>query len=246
MYWFYMLKGLKESDGFLDTYNITTDVFIADNREEAKKYISNLFPNTPYRKPKNPTIDTKYIYLTESDRYWYDRHYKEAEITCNTCMETKKIVGTKNIQMFQNKEYCSEECREEAKKEYYQEYISEDDHVGLSKYKNEEVIGYIYKITNKLTMKCYVGQTIKPALFRWWQHLKIDKKFEQEEISELVFEVLEVVTYHSKTDSLYVNAKDKLNKREAFYIGLFNSVEEGYNEVQPKELEHDLFTISNF
>lgn len=245
MYWFYMLKGIKETEGFLETYNITTDVFIADNREEAKKYVSNLYPNTPYRKPKNPSIDSIYIYLTESDRYWYERQYKEVEITCNGCLEIKLIVGTKNIQLFQNNEYCSVECRDEAKKEYFQEYVSESDHVGLSRYKVDEVTGYIYKITNKSTMKSYIGQTIKPALFRWWQHLKIDKKFEQEEISELVFEVLEVVTYNSNTDTIYINAKDKLNKREAFYIRIFNSVEEGYNEVQPKEFEHNLFTISN-
>ncbi|HIW32430.1 MAG TPA: GIY-YIG nuclease family protein, partial [Candidatus Paenibacillus intestinavium] len=194
---------------------------------------------------KNPTIDNNYIYLTESDRYWYDRQYKEIEITCNGCMETKKIIGAKNIHLFQNNEYCSEECREAAKTEYYQEYISENDHVGLSRYKDDEVTGYIYKITNKRNMKCYVGQTIKPALFRWWQHLKIEKKFEQVDISDLVFEVLEVVTYNINADKLYANAKDKLNKREAFYISLFDSVEEGYNEVQPKEFEHDLFTINN-
>jgi hypothetical protein len=216
---------------------------MADNREEAKKYLSNMYPNMHYRKPKLHTIDSKYIYLTESSQYWYDRQYREVEVACNGCMRTKLITGTKNVKYFQNKEYCSDDCLEKAKKEYYQEYISEEDHIGLSKYK-DELVGYIYKITNKRTMRCYVGQTIKPALFRWWQHLKINKKFEQEDISELVFEVLEVVTFNSKTDSIYLNEKDKLNKREAHYISLYNAVEEGYNEVQPKEFEYDLFTIS--
>ena len=93
-------------------------------------------------------------------------------------------------------------------------------------------------------MKSYVGQTIKPPLFRFWQHLKIDKKFEQEDISELVFEVVEIITYDKVIDTIYMDEKDKLNKREAHFIQLFNCVDEGYNSVQPKEFEPDLFTIN--
>lgn len=92
-------------------------------------------------------------------------------------------------------------------------------------------------------MSCYVGQTVNAPLFRWWQHLKCDGKFEQFDLSELVFEVLEVVHYDSKTDAAYTDAKDKLNKREASYIRLFDAVEEGYNEVQPKEYEATLFDV---
>lgn len=242
MYWFYILKGFEETEGTLESINISSDVFIADDRTAAKKHLATLFPNLPYRKPKNPSLDNKYIYLAESDKYWYDRQHREVEITCNKCMQKKMITGTKNIKYFKDLEYCSIECMELAKKEYLDDYISEEDHVGLSRYK-DEIVGYIYKITNKHTLKSYVGQTIKPALFRWWQHLKIDKKFEQEDISQLVFEVLEVVTFSSKEDTLYTNSKDKLNKREAYYIKLYDTVNEGYNEVQPKEFEHNLFTL---
>lgn len=124
------------------------------------------------------------------------------------------------------------------------EYIHQDDHFGIGSLNREQIIGYIYKITNKRTMASYVGQTVKPPLFRWWQHLKVDGKFEQADITELVFEVLEIVTFNPTSDGLYENVKEKLNKREAYYIRLYDCVEEGYNAVQPKEVEVDLFTLA--
>lgn len=56
--------------------------------------------------------------------------------------------------------------------------------------------------------------------------------------------MLEIVEYNPELDSIK-SPKDKLNKREAHYIALFNSVEEGYNSIQPKEFEPDLFTLSD-
>ncbi|QTD41953.1 hypothetical protein [Sporosarcina sp. Te-1] len=57
------------------------------------------------------------------------------------------------------------------------------------------------------------------------------------DVTDLVFEVVEIVTFDTRNDGAYENAKDKLNKREAYYIRLYDCVEEGYNAVQPKELE---------
>lgn len=241
VYWFYMLKEIDE-----DTSNtIEQDVFIAESREDAKRYLKEKFGDIPFRKPKNAPNETKYIYLTESSQYWYDRLYKEVRFPCSWCGKETTVIGEKNIIRSYLGEYCSEECKNTAHEKANKEWINENDHVGLGNCDKSKLAGYIYKITNKRTMKCYVGQTVKPPLFRWWQHLKIDQKFEQADLTELVFEVLEIVEYNPKLDTVYGSAQDKLNKREAHYIALFNSVEEGYNSVQPKEFEHDLFTISS-
>lgn len=234
---------LKEIDGY-GSNTVEQDVFIAESREEAKKYLKEKFGDIPFRKPKNGTDGTKYLYLTESSEYWYNGLHKEIQYICSWCGKETKVIGEKNIIRSYRGEFCSEECKHAAHEEANKEWINKNDHVGLGVCDKSRLVGYIYKITNKRTMKCYIGQTVNPPLFRWWQHLKIDQKFEQSDLTELVFEVLEIVEYNPKLDSIYSDAKDKLNKREAHYIAIFNSVEEGYNSVQPKEFEHDLFTIS--
>mgnify|MGYP001051886831 CR=1 FL=1 len=244
IYWFYILKSIDKEG---NPYDIEKNVFIADTREKAKEKLLERFPETPFRKPKKWDEDTKYLYLTPSSEYWYDYHNKELEIVCECCEKKVKVLGQKNIIKNRFGEFCSLECKEQREREVGDntEFISERDHYGISNKTKEELVGYIYKITNKHSMKCYVGQTVKPALFRWWQHLKIDKKFEQQDISELVFEVLEVVTFNKDDKKLgvYSTAKDKLNKREAYYIRLFDCVDEGFNSIQPKELTYDLFSV---
>ncbi|MFS0883350.1 GIY-YIG nuclease family protein [Metabacillus niabensis] len=245
LYWFYILKGFKYEEKDLVNYNIDSNVLIARDREDAKKQLKNIYGELPYRKPKIYDESTKYIYLTPSDLYWYKYHNEELEIICTKCTKTISIRGHKNIISNKMGEYCSIECKNEHEEMVKDNtvWINENDHLGLSNYSGEMVIGYIYKITNKHTLKSYIGQTVKPALFRWWQHLKVDQKFEQVNISDLIFEVLEVVTYDTRLDTLYTNEKDKLDKREAHFIRLFNSVEEGYNSIQPKEIEYNLFNL---
>lgn len=242
-YWFYRLKEVTDSPYWHnDVENVEQDVFLANDRDEAKQQLKEKYPGLPFRKPKNAAVGTKYLYLTESDEYWYNRLYGEVRIECCWCNNTSMVIGEKNVLRNQKGDYCSTACKDASEKKDRQEWIDKDDHVCI-KEQDGILVGYIYKITNKRTMNCYVGQTVNAPLFRWWQHLKCDGKFEQADLSELVFEVLEVVHYNSSIDTLYRDAKDKINKREAYYIRLYDAVEEGYNEVQPKEVETTLFDI---
>lgn len=241
-YWFFRLKGFQE--GFSDPINIQDGVFEAENRDEAKKYLCEKFGKLPFRKPKNCIIGMQYLWLTESDQYWYDYHNSPVTIECKNCHEKKTIIGKRNLFYYRDNVLCSKECKEEEIKKYLSEWISEEDHVLTSlDEKNEELIGYVYKITDKRTMDSYVGQTVKPPLFRWWQHLK-NGRFEDAKLTDLVFEVLEVVTFEKGNDNellKYKDGQDKLNKREAYYIELFDCVNEGLNAVQPLT-ERTLFT----
>ena len=213
---------------------IAEDTFEAENREEAKKYCINTYGEYPFRLT-NKTNGSKYFYLTESSLYWYEWHHKKIKIECDYCHKIAEIPIKKR---FHNKfgEYCSIECQEK----HYEElvntidnenlWINEDDHLGVPKDNDLNIIGYIYKITNKNTLKCYVGKTIKPPLFRWWQHLKVDNKFEKSNISDLVFECLEIVTYDEMIEKTkYHCGADKLSAREAFYIHIYECLENGYN-----------------
>ncbi|MBG9693276.1 hypothetical protein ABD91_21300 [Lysinibacillus sphaericus] len=242
-YWFYRLKEVTDSEcAYNGVENIEQDVFVAVNREAAKQHLKEMFPGLPFRKPKNAEAGTRYLYLIESDEYWYNRMYGEVTVDCCWCSKTVTIIGEQNVPRNRHGSFCTKDCRDASVEKDRQELISKGDHVAIVP-KEGILVGYVYRITNKRTMKCYVGQTVHAPLFRWWQHLKIDQKFEQTDVSELVFEVLEVIHYDPNSDSQFENAKDKLNKREAYYIRLFDAVEEGYNEVQPKENEITLFNF---
>lgn len=87
----------------------------------------------------------------------------------------------------------------------------------------------IYKITNTITNKCYIGQAVD-IYKRWCDHCKhgcgIDtpqnnrlySAMQQDGIENFTFELLEECP------------REELNKKEAFYIDLYKSNEFGYNQ----------------
>lgn len=83
--------------------------------------------------------------------------------------------------------------------------------------------GIIYKITNKVNNKSYIGQTRYTIEFRWRQHIhkKDDTYFHRAirkyGIENFSIEVLEECDY------------SRLNEREIFYIAKYNTFKEGYN-----------------
>ena len=88
----------------------------------------------------------------------------------------------------------------------------------------QEALGIIYIITNKVNGKVYIGQTRKALSERMRHHFskyetctKLKKAIEQYGKDNFIYNVLELVPY------------SKLNDREAFYIERYNSIENGYN-----------------
>ena len=91
--------------------------------------------------------------------------------------------------------------------------------------------GYIYKITNLINDKCYIGQTSKFYKIRWKEH-KLNYKQENKEyynyplyrafrkygIDNFSFEVIEECSL------------TELNKREIYYIDYYDSFNNGYNQ----------------
>lgn len=83
--------------------------------------------------------------------------------------------------------------------------------------------GIIYKITNKVNGKSYIGQTRYTLEFRWRQHLhKRDNTYFHNAIKKygpdnFQLEILEECPFSS------------LNEREMFYIAKYNTFKDGYN-----------------
>lgn len=89
----------------------------------------------------------------------------------------------------------------------------------------------IYKITNTLNNKCYIGQSIDIET-RWKQHAynatheikkekgrKLYEAFHSFNLENFVFEIIEECEMIQKT----------LNERERYWISYYNSYEDGYN-----------------
>lgn len=89
-------------------------------------------------------------------------------------------------------------------------------------------MGYIYKIQNNINNKVYIGQTIKPVEKRFQQHrnnynkpyfahLSLYKAFRKYGIDNFSFETIEEIP------------NEKLDEREKYWIGYYNSYKDGYN-----------------
>lgn len=91
--------------------------------------------------------------------------------------------------------------------------------------------GFIYKITNNVNGKVYIGQTIQTIKERFYQHcatkcsdsvlnMAIHKAIKKYGKSNFTIEVIEEVD------------KDSLNDREKFWIEYYNSYNNGYNSTR--------------
>jgi len=221
-------------------------ILIANDRECAKKMSVEKFGEYPFALTKKNKVDGfKYFYLTESDKYWYDFHYKEFNYECSRCGKSHSAIGQREMKALQFSQmedkgneyttyyFCSKECCEQTKKEkddeFNKNFIAMDCHLLIGCEKTlRNLLGYIYKITNKHTGLCYVGQTKHSPVFRWYSHLKEDNhKFQRDNICDLTFEVLEVVT-----------KGNNISEREQFYVDLYDCIDNGYNKLKVVKLNN--------
>ena len=87
--------------------------------------------------------------------------------------------------------------------------------------------GFIYKITNRVNNKVYIGQTHHTVEYRWKQHIRnyniekrqqpLYKAFAKHGLDNFSIEAIEEVPI------------EKLDEREIYWISKYNSFKEGYN-----------------
>lgn len=84
----------------------------------------------------------------------------------------------------------------------------------------------IYKITNKVNGKIYIGQTIRSLESRWWDHCKPSAK---QVIGHCINKYGKENFTIEQIDS--ANSLDELNEKEVYWINFFDSrnKEIGYN-----------------
>ena len=91
----------------------------------------------------------------------------------------------------------------------------------------------IYKITNKINNKCYIGQTIKNAEERWEEHQAHAFGTHPNDVNKTLYKAirkygLENFTFEVLQDN--IETYEQLDKAEIYWIDFYNSFIKGYNE----------------
>ena len=90
-------------------------------------------------------------------------------------------------------------------------------------------MGYIYKITNKINGKVYIGQTSRSIQKRWEQHV-YESYMPIEPYKSLLHRAIKKYGEESFSVIELENCKDEdLNDREIYWIDYYKSYDDGYN-----------------
>lgn len=89
----------------------------------------------------------------------------------------------------------------------------------------------IYKITNMKDDKVYIGQAVD-IYKRWYEHCKAGLGIDTPQGNKLYAAMLEDGLENFTFQLLEECPREELNKKEAYYISLYNSVQYGYNSTK--------------
>ena len=86
-------------------------------------------------------------------------------------------------------------------------------------------MGYIYKITNDINNKIYIGKTTRTLEVRFKEHCNNTSGCK----SILYNAICKYGKEHFIIEKIEECEEDKLNERERYWIQYYNSYEQGYN-----------------
>lgn len=89
------------------------------------------------------------------------------------------------------------------------------------------MLGIIYKITNIINSKVYIGQTIRPLKIRWYEHCQ---SINNEKYQMIIKRAIHKYGKENFTiESIEECDQQLLNQREKYWISYYDSYENGYN-----------------
>lgn len=89
--------------------------------------------------------------------------------------------------------------------------------------------GFIYKVTNKINGKIYIGQTIQSVKDRWYRHCGKTGLSKGEMNMAVKRAILKYGKENFIVETIETCDQNLLNERERYYIQLYNSYKDGYN-----------------
>ena len=232
---YYSIKGKADPDNLSMSNWVFPPIFSgmvsAANKKEAKKFIEAEYGKSFPLRVLTKDLESNEFLLKIEDMsgksYLYDLF---EEKVCKVCTKKFRRIDLYNDTntKYKGTEYCSDRCSQigyEQRREEFSEAMCEAN----------GNLPVIYKITNKATGKCYIGQTIQSFTLRWWQHIKwgmSDCKFhtamQNSKVTDWIFEVIEIC-----------KSKEELNERESYHIRQNNSIHNGYNTAKVGDHEPD-------
>ena len=199
----------------------------AKDKIEAKKIIEQEYGKVfPQRVLQKDIANNEFLLNIQdmTKNSYLHELFEERECQNPECRKNFRRIDLYNDanESYKGTEYCSDDCKEKMYEKNRVEITQDDFNLGSN-------VPVIYKITNKMTNMCYIGQTIQSFTLRWWQHIKwgnTDCKFhvamKESKITDWIFEVIEVVN----------TSQSELDERESHYIRKYDSVRNGYNTVK--------------
>jgi len=206
------------------------EIIEANSTKEARILFEELYDIKTCGRAKKENIGINNFYLLSvfelNDKF---ENIWNGERTCLYCKSTfTKFNRDKSFSdKYIDADCCSPEC-ENKYREYKNTKYDFDYYKKLSV--DDSNTFFIYRVNNKKTNMCYIGQTTRHYLYRWSQHVNntSDAKFHQaldnSSITDWSFEVLEEL----KDVSISF-----LTERENYWVNFYDSKENGYNTLQP-------------
>ena len=91
----------------------------------------------------------------------------------------------------------------------------------------------IYKITNNINNKCYIGQTIKTPEERWKEHKQHAFGTHANDVNKSLYKAMRkygIENFSFEVLQNNIETYEQLDKAEIYWIDLYNSFVKGYNE----------------
>ncbi len=104
------------------------------------------------------------------------------------------------------------------------------------------MLGIIYRAYNKITKKSYIGQTVQTLTARRNKHFYASKKKKRTYFAEQL-DLFKAEDWEWTVLESDIPRK-KLNSREVYWVGKFNSFDDGYNSTQGGGAAIESFTIN--
>lgn len=180
--------------------------------------------NSKYKEAESSLEDIKNTLRAATEaRIRQDLIDNEESFYCLS-IDQKDISDISILNSIENKLYNPRILRMLIWQTYYQKPLK----TLSNKILGSSTVSGIYKITNVITKHCYIGQSCDIAK-RWSEHAKCGLGIDTPQGNKLYQAMKEYGLSNFSFELLESCPKEELNKKEAFYINLYDSCNFGYN-----------------